>query len=158
MFQTPHQAPLRGSATPDKPFGFHDATVDGGWEVPGEPYVNASEDDAGQLRLVAPAHAGRPHESLGTHSFRNGPYDFKPRTRDGLGFDWPIGYEELAPYYDKVEMLIGVYGANDGLENTPNSLAGLPAAAAEAARQRAADRSSARSARASRSSPAIAPC
>ena len=32
-----------------------------------------------------------------------GPYDFKPRSRDGLGIDWPIGYEDMAPYYDKVE-------------------------------------------------------
>ena len=31
----------------------------------------------------------------------------------------------MAPYYDKVEMLIGVYGANDGLENTPNSPPGV---------------------------------
>ena len=42
-------------------------------------------------------------------------------SRDGLGFDWPIAYEDVAPYYDKVEMLIGVYGANEGLENTPDS-------------------------------------
>ncbi len=56
-------------------------------------------------------------------------YDFKPKTRDGLGFDWPISYEDVAPYYDKVEMLIGVYGDNHGLENTPDSPAGclLPA-------------------------------
>ena len=59
--------------------------------------------------------------------------------RDGLGFDWPIDYEDVAPYYDKVEMLIGVYGDNEGLENTPNSPAGVSAAAAEAARRRAAD-------------------
>jgi choline dehydrogenase-like flavoprotein len=60
----------------------------------------------------------------GRISLRNGPYDFKPHTRDGLGFDWPIAYEDMAPYYDKVEMLIGVYGANNGLENTPDSPAG----------------------------------
>ena len=57
----------------------------------------------------------------GRISLRNGPYDFKPQSRDGLGIDWPIAYEDLAPYYDKVEMLVGVYGANDGLENTPDS-------------------------------------
>ena len=34
MFQTNRQAPLLGTATPDKPFGFHDATVGGGWQVP----------------------------------------------------------------------------------------------------------------------------
>ncbi|HEX6833429.1 MAG TPA: GMC family oxidoreductase, partial [Rudaea sp.] len=36
MFQTPEMAPLRGVGTPDKPLGFHDATI-GGWQVPGEP-------------------------------------------------------------------------------------------------------------------------
>ena len=56
---------------------------------------------------------------------RMGPYDFKPRERDGLGIDWPFTYEDLAPYYDKVEALIGVYGSNEGLENTPNSPAGV---------------------------------
>ena len=39
MFQTNADAPLRGTATPDKPFGFFDATVNGGWSVPGEPYM-----------------------------------------------------------------------------------------------------------------------
>src|SRR5215471_5067517 len=39
MFNLPKQAPLRGSSTPDKPFGFYDATVDGGWTVPNEPYM-----------------------------------------------------------------------------------------------------------------------
>ena len=53
------------------------------------------------------------------------PYDFKPYSRDGLGFDWPIDYADVAPYYDKVEMLIGVYGDNDGLENTPDSPDGV---------------------------------
>jgi choline dehydrogenase-like flavoprotein len=58
-------------------------------------------------------------------SFRMGPYDFKPKSRDGLGIDWPITYEDLAPYYDKVEALIGVYGTNEGLENTPDSSPGI---------------------------------
>ena len=61
----------------------------------------------------------------GRISLRNGPYDFKPRSRDGLGFDWPISYEDLEPYYTKVEMLIGVFGTNEGLENTPNSPPGV---------------------------------
>src|SRR6185369_6503799 len=56
---------------------------------------------------------------------RMGPYDFKPRERDGLGIDWPFTYDDLAPYYDKVEALIGVYGSNEGLDNTPNSPPGV---------------------------------
>ncbi|MGH8129420.1 MAG: GMC family oxidoreductase [Steroidobacteraceae bacterium] len=124
MFQTPGQAPLRGASTPDKPFGFYDATVDGGWQVPGEPYVNTSKEDSGRFDWWRARMLGGRTNHWGRYSFRNGPYDFKPQSRDGLGFDWPLTYEELAPYYDKVEMLIGVYGANDGLENTPNSSPG----------------------------------
>jgi choline dehydrogenase-like flavoprotein len=124
MFQTRGEAPLRGASTADKPFGFHDATVDGGWQVPGEPYVNTTQEDAGRFDWWRARMLGGRTNHWGRYSFRNGPYDFKPRGRDGLGFDWPLTYEELAPYYDKVEMLIGVYGANDGLENTPNSSPG----------------------------------
>ncbi|WP_368563295.1 GMC family oxidoreductase [Pseudoxanthomonas sp. UTMC 1351] len=125
MFQTPDQAPLRGTSTPEKNFGFYDATVDGGWQVPGEPYVNASEDHAGRFDWWRARMLGGRTNHWGRISLRNGPYDFKPYSRDGLGFDWPIDYADVAPYYDKVEMLIGVYGDNDGLENTPDSSPGV---------------------------------
>ncbi|MFZ5495467.1 MAG: GMC oxidoreductase [Verrucomicrobiota bacterium] len=125
MFQPPEQAPLRAVGTMDKPFGFYDATIDGGWEVPGEPYTSASADPAREFKWWRARMLGGRTNHWGRYSFRNGPYDFKPRSRDGLGFDWPIGYDDLAPYYDKVEMLIGVYGENDGLENTPDSPAGV---------------------------------
>ena len=124
MFQTRGDAPLRASSTSDKPFGFFDATIDGGWQVPGEPYVNTTQDDSGRFDWWRSRMLGGRTNHWGRYSFRNGPYDLKPRSRDGLGFDWPLTYDELAPYYDKVEMLIGVYGANDGLENTPNSSPG----------------------------------
>ena len=45
MFETVHQAPLRGVGTPDKDFGFYDATVDGGWTVPGEPYTTGPNSE-----------------------------------------------------------------------------------------------------------------
>jgi choline dehydrogenase-like flavoprotein len=121
MFQTHDQAPLRGTSTSDKEFGFYDATVDGGWQVPDEPYTNASADVDQQFWWWRARMLGGRTNHWGRISLRNGPYDFEPHSRDGLGFDWPMSYEDLAPYYDKVEMLIGVYGANDGLENTPNS-------------------------------------
>jgi choline dehydrogenase-like flavoprotein len=121
MFQTPDQAPLAGEGTPEKPFGFYDATVDGGWTVPGEPYTRASEDDAGRFEWWRARMLGGRTNHWGRISLRNGPYDFKPHSRDGLGFDWPISYADVAPYYDKVEMLIGVYGTNEGMENTPDS-------------------------------------
>jgi choline dehydrogenase-like flavoprotein len=132
MFQTNFDAPLRGAGTPDKPFGFYDATIDGGWQVPGEPYTNASKADGEGFEWWRARMLGGRTNHWGRIALRNGPYDFKPYSRDGLGFDWPIDYEDLAPYYDKVEMLIGVYGSSEGLENTPDSPAGclLPAPAA----------------------------
>jgi choline dehydrogenase-like flavoprotein len=125
MFQTPDQAPLRGAGTPEKPFGYYDATIDGGWSVPGEPYTNASAEKGRQFKWWRARMLGGRTNHWGRISLRNGPYDFKPYSRDGLGFDWPISYEDVAPYYDRVEMLIGVFGTNEGLENTPNSPEGV---------------------------------
>ena len=125
MFQTNADAPLRGVGTPDKPRGFHDATVDGGWQVPGEPYTNASSKPEEQFMWWRSRMLGGRTNHWGRISLRNGPYDFKPRSRDGLGFDWPLAYEDIAPYYDKVEMLVGVYGDSEGIENSPDSPPGV---------------------------------
>src|SRR5260370_9768344 len=121
MFQTPDLASLAAVGTAQKPFGFYDGTVGGGWEVPGEPYVRASEEAAGRFEWWRARMLGGRTNHWGRISLRYGPYDFKPHSRDGLGFDWPIGYQDIAPYYDKVELLIGVYSTNEGLENTPAS-------------------------------------
>jgi choline dehydrogenase-like flavoprotein len=122
MFQEPRDAPLRGAGTPDKEFGFYDATVEGGWQIPGEPYTSApgSEFIWWRSRMLG----GRTNH-WARNSFRMGPYDFKPRTRDGLGVDWPMSYEEMAPWYDKTETIVGVYGSNDGFVNHPDSGPGV---------------------------------
>ncbi len=125
MFHTNERAPLRGARTPSKPFGYYDATVAGGWEVPGEPYTNAQDRPEDTFLWWRARMLGGRTNHWGRISLRNGPYDFKPYSRDGLGFDWPISYQDVAPYYDKVESLIGVYGSNEGLENTPDSPEGV---------------------------------
>ena len=56
----------------------------------------------------------------GRISLRFGPHDFKGKTRDGLGDDWPISYNDIKPYYDEVDDLIGIFGSNEGLENHPD--------------------------------------
>jgi choline dehydrogenase-like flavoprotein len=58
----------------------------------------------------------------GRISLRFGPYDFKARSRDGLGDDWPIGYEDLKPYYDKLDQLVGLFGSEENLPNEPNGI------------------------------------
>lgn len=125
MFHVPAQAPLRAAGTTDKPLGFYDSTVNGGWDVPGEPFTNASTDPKRQFTWWRARMLGGRTNHWGRISLRNGPYDFKPYSRDGLGIDWPIGYDDLAPYYDKVEMLVGIFGTNEGMENTPNSPPGV---------------------------------
>ncbi len=124
MFNTPEMAPLRGHATPDKYFGFYDATVDGGWQVPGEPYTNKEGTEGSFWWWRARMLGGRTNH-WGRISLRFGEHDFRCASRDGLGVDWPMSYDDMAPWYDKVEMLIGVYGENAGIENAPDSSPGV---------------------------------
>ena len=121
MFNTNAEAPLRGASTPDKPFGFYDATVDGGWQVPNEPYRVAQGSEP--FIWWRPRMLGGRTNHWGRIALRFGPLDFKPKSRDGLGHDWPITYDDLAPWYDKTEKLVGVSGAAAarGLLNTPDS-------------------------------------
>ena len=48
--------------------------------------------------------------------------DFKWRSTDGMGDDWPITYEEIAPYYDKVESYIGVFGTKENISSAPDGV------------------------------------
>lgn len=58
---------------------------------------------------------------------RFGPLDFKAKSlQDGWGEDWPISYEDVAPYYDAVEQFIGVSGSPEGVYNTPSGSHLLP--------------------------------
>jgi hypothetical protein len=122
MLKWNHEAPLRAAPTPEKDFGYYDATVHGGWSVPGEPYTSAP---GSVFRWWRSRMLGGRTNHWGRHSPRFGPYDFKPFSRDGLGMDWPISYAEVAPWYDRTEKLIGVIGTNVGLENHPDSSPGV---------------------------------
>jgi choline dehydrogenase-like flavoprotein len=56
----------------------------------------------------------------GRESYRYSDYEFKAASRDGYEQDWPFDYQELVPYYDKVESFIGVSGSFEGLEQFPD--------------------------------------
>ena len=110
------ESPRRGRSTKYRPFGDFDACY-GGWDIEGEPYTTAAgtEWDWFRARMLG----GRTNH-WGRISLRFGPHDFKRKSIDGLGDDWPIGYEDISPYYDEVDKLIGVFGTNEGLENDPD--------------------------------------
>ena len=134
-----YDSPRRGAATPAKPFGEFDGCI-GGWEIDGEPYTQGTGTtfDWFRARMLG----GRTNH-WGRISLRFGPDDFRRRSLDGLGDDWPIGYEDLKPYYDKLDRLVGIFGSIE----TPAERArrDLPAAAA-AALLRTADQAGRRSA------------
>ncbi len=115
MFKMPYESPRRGASTVERPFGEFDACV-GGWELTGEPFTKAEGTDFmwWRARMVG----GRTNH-WGRISLRFGPDDFKAKSRDGLGDDWPIGYEDVSPYYDRIDKLIGIFGNNDNLHNHP---------------------------------------
>ena len=113
-----YDSPRRGAATPAKPFGEFDGCI-GGWTLEGEPYTVAAGDSFDWFR--ARMLGGRTNH-WGRISLRFGPDDFKRRSRDGLGDDWPISYDELKPYYDRLDRLVGIFGSEEGLPNDPDGI------------------------------------
>jgi choline dehydrogenase-like flavoprotein len=118
QLKNPWDSPRRGASTKFRPFGDFDGCY-WGWEIDGEPYTqkNGSNWEWWRARMVG----GRTNH-WGRISLRFGPKDFKRRSIDGLGDDWPIGYEDVKPYYDKIDKLIGVFGSNEGLYNDPDGI------------------------------------
>jgi choline dehydrogenase-like flavoprotein len=51
-----------------------------------------------------------------------GPDDFRRRSLDGLGDDWPITYDDVKPYYDKLDRLVGIFGSMENLPNEPDGV------------------------------------
>ena len=65
-------------------------------------------------------HLGGRSIMWGRQSYRLSPMDFEANAKDGHGADWPIRYDDLAPWYSHVEKFIGVAGNRDGLEQLPD--------------------------------------
>jgi choline dehydrogenase-like flavoprotein len=58
----------------------------------------------------------------GRLALRLSDYDFKAKTHDGYGEDWPISYADIEPYYDRVDTYLGISGHKEGLPHLPDSL------------------------------------
>ena len=118
MLKYNYQSPRRGKSTKDRPFGEFDACI-GGWQIDGEPYTTADGTtwDWWRARMVG----GRTHH-WGRISLRFGPDDFKRKTIDGKGDDWPIGYDDLKPYYDRVDRMVGIFGSAENFYNEPDGI------------------------------------
>jgi glucoside 3-dehydrogenase (cytochrome c) catalytic subunit len=83
-----------------------------------EPYTTPADkpfDWMGRLRMTG----GRTNV-WGRVSLRFSDSDFKAASLDGYGENWPLGYEDLAPYYDLVEKYVGITGMREGLAHLPD--------------------------------------
>ena len=118
MFTWPYESPRRGASTRLQPFGEFDACF-GGWDIEGEPY---STTDGTTFDWFRGRMLGGRTNHWGRISLRFGPDDFKAKSKDGLGDDWPISYEEVEPYYDRVDRLVGLFGTNEGIPNEPGGI------------------------------------
>ncbi|HMI51614.1 MAG TPA: GMC family oxidoreductase [Candidatus Saccharimonadales bacterium] len=128
----PYRWPYRGNGKPGKygslPQGMEwkiNEWTDNLFTVPhDDPYALAPGAKFTWTRLRA---VGGRTLVWGRESGRFGPLDFKPKSlQDGFGEDWPFTYDDLAPYYDKTEALIGVSGGGEEVYNSPASKNALP--------------------------------
>ncbi|HEY4335311.1 MAG TPA: GMC family oxidoreductase [Puia sp.] len=119
QLKNPWESPRRGASTRFRPFGDFDGCY-WGWEVDGEPYTQTGNKGTVPWEWWRARMLGGRTNHWGRISLRFGPKDFKRHSIDGLGDDWPIGYEDVKPYYDKIDKLLGVFGTNEGLLNDPD--------------------------------------
>jgi choline dehydrogenase-like flavoprotein len=118
MLKWAYESPRRGMSTKQRSFGEFDAGL-GGWDLPGEPFTRADGTDFKWFRLRM---LGGRTNHWGRISLRFGPDDFRRHSIDGLGDDWPISYDDLKPWYDEVDRLIGLFGSAEGLPNHPDGI------------------------------------
>ena len=77
--------------------------------APGKPY-----------RWIRGYQLGGRSLTWGRQSYRWAPQDFESNLKDGHGVDWPIRYDDLAPWYDHVEAFAGISGDYDDLSQLPD--------------------------------------
>ncbi|HKX30675.1 MAG TPA: GMC family oxidoreductase [Blastocatellia bacterium] len=131
IFQTehswPYEMPFRGLGRPGE--------YDGLWKVNAytehlyvhprvDRYAVAPGTDFHWTRIHA---VGGRTNTWGRVSLRMSEFDFKPKSlQDGVGEDWPLSYSDLAPYYDRAETLMGVFGTKEGLAVLPDGIYHAP--------------------------------
>jgi choline dehydrogenase-like flavoprotein len=124
-YNVPHRgAGPKGQAYFNQPTGFTYSATFGGSQLDGEPYTVAPGSDFSWFRSRV---LGGRTNHYGRVTLRMADYDFKPKTTDGLGFDWPISYNDIAPYYEKAERFIGVTGSVENIRSAPDSIFNPPA-------------------------------
>jgi choline dehydrogenase-like flavoprotein len=118
MLAWPYESPRRGAANKERAFGEFDGCI-GAWQIDGEPYTTAPNQkfDWYRARMLG----GRTNH-WGRISLRFGPDDFRHKSIDGLGEDWPFAYDDIKPYYDNLDRFVGIFGTVENLHNEPDGI------------------------------------
>ena len=121
MLMWPYELPHRGAGVGGRAGeNFSEFLApNGAWDIEGEPYTSAP---GANFRWFRSRIVGGRTNHWGRIALRFAPVDFQSKTRDGLGDDWPISYEDIAPYYDKVESYIGVFGTKENVSSAPDGV------------------------------------
>ena len=121
MLMWPYELPHRGAGVGGRASeNFSEFLApNGAWQIEGEPYTSAPGANFQWFRSRI---VGGRTNHWGRIALRFAPVDFQSKTRDGLGDDWPITYDDLAPYYDKVESYIGVFGTKENVSSAPDGV------------------------------------
>ena len=78
-------------------------------------------DEGSKFYWIRPGAVGGKSLIWGRWSFRWAPEDFSANKRDGIDGEWPIGYDDIAPWYSYIEKYIGVSGSRENLPYLPDS-------------------------------------
>ncbi len=78
-------------------------------------------DEGSKFYWIRPGAVGGKSLIWGRWTFRWSPQDFEANQRDGIDGDWPIRYDDVAPWYSYVEKYIGVSGSRENLPYLPDS-------------------------------------
>ena len=113
----PWESPRRGAST-TRAFGDFDAAW-AGWDIEGEPYTNVKGSNFQWFRSRM---LGGRTNHWGRISLRFAPDDFRRKSMTGVGEDWPIGYDDIKPFYDRVDRLIGVFGSVENMPSEPDGI------------------------------------
>ncbi len=79
------------------------------------PYVETSGFD-----WLRGWHVGGRSLMWARQSYRLSPLDLESNAKEGIAIPWPVSYEEIAPWYDKVETFAGISGSIEGLPQLPD--------------------------------------
>ena len=115
---TDYQGYAKDYSVQSKSYAFDAATKPHWVKDSDEPYL---QEEGTNFEWFRGGKVGGRSLMWGRQAYRWGPHDFTANAEDGHGIDWPVRYEDIAPWYSHVEKYVGISGQAEGLESFPDS-------------------------------------